>query len=164
LELRKIKNVIDWLLLVFSLTLLVAMVVITIYQVFSRELFNFTPSWSEELSRILFVWVSFLGIAYGFKEKLHIAVGILVNTFPKKLQAGFDYLSKFLIIGFGVIMIYYGWEFMVLMGGSTLPGLGVPSSVLYAVVPLSGLFITINGIELLFTKGLHQEHDDASEG
>lgn len=163
-ELRKIKNGIDNLLLGLSITLLVAMVVIIIYQVFSRELLNFTPSWSEELSRVLFVWVSFLGIAYGFKEKLHIAVGLVIDALPKNVQHIFGYLTKFLIIGFGIVLMIYGWKFMVLMGQSYLPGLGVPSSVLYAVVPLSGLFITVNGIDLLFEKETHQEENDASKG
>lgn len=161
---RKIKNGIDRFLLGLSVTLLVAMVVIIIYQVFFRELLNYTPSWSEELSRLLFVWVSFLGIAYGFKEKLHIAVGLIVNALPKNVQTIFDYLTKFLIIGFGIILMIYGWKFMVLMGQSNLPGLGIPSSVLYAVVPLAGLFITVNGIDLLFEKESHQEENDANEG
>lgn len=163
--LLKFKHVIDRILLIASLLLLVVMVFIIIYQVFSRELFSVTPAWSEELSRLLFVWVSFFGIAYGFKEKLHIGVGAVVNKFPDKVQDVFDYIAKIIVIGFGIIMMYYGWRFMMLMGYSTMPALGVPSSILYASIPFAGFFVTINGIELLFIKGMHQEYDDdASEG
>ncbi|MBS4210614.1 TRAP transporter small permease [Bacillus sp. FJAT-50079] len=157
--LKKIKSAIDKCLLVFSLTLLTAMVLIIIYQVFSRQVFHYTPSWSEELSRVLFVWVSFLGIAYGFKEKLHIAVGLVVDRMPEKIQDTIDFITKLIIVAYGLVLLVYGWKFTVIMGYSTLPGLKMPSSYLYAIIPITGFFITINGIELLFKKGLHQNFD-----
>src|SRR5690625_7757879 len=90
--------------------MLTLMVTVIIVQVFSRQVFSYTPSWSEELSRVLFVWVSFLGICYGFKEKLHIGVGLVVNLMPEKVQDAFDLFSKVLVIILGFIMIYYGWR------------------------------------------------------
>src|SRR5690625_3415081 len=137
---KRIKKFLDDFLVGFSLTMLVAMTIIILYQVFSRQFFNYTPSWSEELSRVLFVWVAFLGVAYGFKEKLHIGVGLVVKMLPKKLQTFFEYLAKLLIIGFGILMIYYGWHFTTLMGSSTLPGLRLPSSILYIVIPITGFY------------------------
>ncbi|MFD1448744.1 TRAP transporter small permease [Oceanobacillus profundus] len=162
--LRLIKIILDRLLLVVSLTMLAVMIVIIIYQVFSRQILSSTPSWSEELSRILFVWVSFLGIAYGFKEKLHIALGLIVNMMPNKVQDFFDYVAKVIVIFFGIIMIYYGWNFTTLMGNNTMPGTGLPSSMLYLAIPVSGFYVTLYGVLLLFKKGMHQEFDDASEG
>lgn len=161
--LKTIKGAFDRVLLITSLTILTVMVLVIIYQVFSRQVLGTAPAWSEALARLLFVWVSFLGIAYGFKEKIHIGVGVVVNLLPERIQDVFDYFAKVLVIGFGIIMIYFGWNFMVLMGGSTMPGLGVPSSVLYAAIPVSGVLVTINGIELLFSRGMHQTYDDAAE-
>ncbi|WP_138420106.1 TRAP transporter small permease [Aquibacillus sediminis] len=161
--LKRIKSGIDQFMLVTALTLLTIMVIVVIYQVFSRQLLDATPSWATPLSKLLLVWISFLGIAYGFKEKLHIGVGIVVNLFPEKIQDICDYLAKLLVIGSGVLMIYYGWQFTVLMGGSNISGLGVPSSVLYVSIPLAGIFITLNGIELLFIKGMHQKLDGVGE-
>jgi TRAP-type transport system small permease protein len=158
------KMILDQLLLLVSLILLAAMVVIIIYQVFSRQLLSYTPSWSEEVSRLLFVWVSFLGIAYGFKERLHIALGLFVGMLPEKVQAIFDYFAKVLVIFFGLIMIYYGWGFTTLMSNNIMPGTGLPSSVLYMVIPISGIYVTLNGIELLFKKGMHQDYTDVNEG
>ncbi|WP_431803764.1 TRAP transporter small permease [Halobacillus andaensis] len=162
--LKMLKRSLDRVLLVTALTLLAVMVLIIVVQVFSRQIFSYTPSWSEELSRVLFVWVSFLGIAYGFKEKLHIGVGLVVNMLPEQVQKGFDYLAKVIVIGLGIFMIYFGWQFTMLMGASTLPGLGLPSSVLYASIPVTGIFVTLYGIELLFKKGMHRNFDGVTEG
>ena len=162
--LKTIKLILDRLLLVVALTLLAAMIVIIIHQVFSRQFLNSTPSWSEELSRILFVWVSLLGIAYGFKERLHIALGLVVNMMPSKVQDVFDYIAKVLVIFFGIIMMYYGWNFTTLMANNTMPGTGLPSSIQYLSIPVSGFYVTMYGVLLLFEKGMHQELDDATEG
>lgn len=157
-------DVLNRILLVLSLVTLAAMVVVIIYQVFARQILGSSPAWTEEISRLLFVWVSFFGIAYGFREKLHIAVGLLVNKFPEKVQFVFDFVTKLLIIAFGVILLYYGIQFSILTSKSTMPATGLPSSVLYACIPITGLYVVLNGIELLFKKGLHQQLDDASEG
>lgn len=161
--LKRIKHWLDQLLLIISLVFLVIMVVVIILQVISRGIFSFTPSWSEELSRLLFVWVSFLGIAYGFKEKLHLSLGIFVEKMPDKVKDGFDLAAKLIVIALGMIMFIYGWKFTMLMGQSTMPGLGVPSGVLYAAIPVTGFFVTMYGIELLFKKGMHQEFNDVEE-
>lgn len=162
--LKKIKGFLDKLLLYVSLTLLAVMTIVIIYQVFSRQVLHSTPSWSEELSRVLFVWVAFLGVAYGFKEKLHIGVGLFVKLLPEKVQTFFEYFTKILIIGFGILILYYGWHFTTLMGNSTLPGMGVPSSVLYIVIPITGFYVMLYGIELLFVKGLYEEYDEDDVG
>jgi hypothetical protein len=47
----------------FSVVAMSVMLVIIFAQVVTRYLFNYTPEWSEELARFLFVWVVFLGSA-----------------------------------------------------------------------------------------------------
>ncbi|GAE91859.1 hypothetical protein JCM21714_825 [Gracilibacillus boraciitolerans JCM 21714] len=163
--LKKVKSFIDKAFLFTVLTMLAVMVVVIVVQVFSRQLFSYTPSWSEELSRVLLVWISFLGVAYGVKEKLHIALGLVVNKFPKSVQHVFDIFSKLLLVGFGIMMVYYGYQFTVLMGGSTMPGTGLKSSCLYACIPIGGVFLILYGVELLFQKGLYQDYiNEVSEG
>lgn len=162
--LKKAKHVMDQLLLIVSISLIVMIVFTILLQIFTRTFFSFTPAWSEELARLLFVWVSFFGVAYGFKEKLHIAVGLFVKKFNEKAKASIDLLCKIFIIFFGAILMYFGTEFVMLMNFSTMAGLGISSSFLYAAIPISGFFIIINGIELLFVKDLHQEFDETMEG
>jgi|SRR5699024_6402732 len=155
---KNIKKVLDNILITTALTMLAVMILVILYQVFSRQILNTTPAWSEELSKVLFVWVAFLGIAYGFKEKLHIGVGLIVDRLPESIQMVFDLFAKVIIIFLGGLMVYYGIHFTLLMINSTLPGLRLPSSLLYAVIPITGIYIVINGIELLFIKGLHQSY------
>lgn len=157
---KKILTLLDKVLLFFALTMIGAMVIIIIVQVFSRQFFSYTPSWSEATSKLLFVWITFLGIAYGFREKLHIALQLVVNALPKRVQYVFDLFSKILIFGFSIAMIVYGVKFTILMGGSMVAGTGLTSSYLYAPIPVAGFFLFFYSIYLFTEKTLYDDYEE----
>ena len=57
------------------------MVFIIFAQVIMRYIFNNSLSWSEELGKFLFVWISWLGISIGAKRKEHIKITMFVDKF-----------------------------------------------------------------------------------
>ena len=61
------------------IAMFVAMVGIIFFQVIMRYVFNNSSSWSEELGKFLFVWLSWIGISIGHRRKEHIKITILVN-------------------------------------------------------------------------------------
>ncbi len=65
----------------FSVTAMSLMLIIIFSQVVTRYVFDWTPEWSEELSRFLFVWVVFLGSALIMGESGHLAVQFVPNHF-----------------------------------------------------------------------------------
>src|SRR5690625_6621988 len=67
-----------------------------------------------------------------------MSLGLFVEKMPDKVKDGFDLAAKLIVIALGLIMFIYGWKFTMLMGQSTMPGLGVPSGVLYAAIPVTG--------------------------
>ena len=52
-------------------TLLATFVVILFVQIISRQLFNYSLSWSEELSTYMFVWFVYFGASYATKLAAH---------------------------------------------------------------------------------------------
>lgn len=126
-----------------QLTFFALMVLIVTWQVFSRYVLGSTPRWSVESSTILMIWVGFMGIAIGFRERIHIALDILVRRLPQTAQKWVQkgiYLLTFL---FGVYLLFYGWEFVQQTRLSTLPGTELPRSSLYLMLPVAGLMICI---------------------
>ena len=57
-----------------------------------------------------------------------------------------------LIAGFGVVMVVYGIQLTEFMTMSTLPATKISSAVEYVVIPISGLMLFYNAVELLFRK------------
>ena len=58
----------------------VALNALVFTQVVSRYIFNSPISWTEEMARILFVWICFMGTFLALKTKGHIAIETLLNT------------------------------------------------------------------------------------
>lgn len=64
--------------------LLFLMAVIMGMQVFSRYVLRSSLTWSEELTRYMFIWSGFLSIAYCARKRLGLRVDLLLNYMPKR--------------------------------------------------------------------------------
>jgi TRAP-type C4-dicarboxylate transport system permease small subunit len=62
---------------ILLVTLISITVVLLFAQVVTRYLLNSSLSWTEELSRYMFIWESWLGISIGAKHAKHIKITIL---------------------------------------------------------------------------------------
>jgi TRAP-type C4-dicarboxylate transport system permease small subunit len=120
------------------LVLFSALVIIVFLQVGLRYFLASPLAWSDEMARLLLVWVSFLGITLVyFSESGHPAVTFLVDRLSPENQAR---LRLFMALAFFILLFAGG-----LVGlNSTLrnhrfisPVLHYPGSLKYAVVPLS---------------------------
>ncbi|WP_319560455.1 TRAP transporter small permease [Marispirochaeta sp.] len=66
--------------------LLAIMSIVLGLQVFFRYVLNMPLSWSEEMARYLFIWITFIGAGYGVKHHYHIEMEALFNCFPESFQ------------------------------------------------------------------------------
>lgn len=145
----------------FALVAIASMVIIVAIQVITRKLFNFVFFWSEEITLLLMVWFSFMGIAIGFREKLHLAMDSFTNLLPKRINKVLDKVIQVCIFAFGFYLIKNGWEFTVLMNESTLPATKLPNSSMYLVMPITGVMICVyTFLQLIGIETIRHEHID----
>lgn len=137
--LKRFLLAIDSLVESFCLLSVLAMVIIVTLQVITRKVFNFVFFWSEEITLLLLAWFSFMGIAIGFREGLHLEMDLLEGFVSKKVIWILDKAIQLSTFLFGLYLIIYGWSFTALMAESTLPATKMPNSVLYVVMPLTGI-------------------------
>jgi len=126
-----------------ALSLLVFLVLSIAWQVFSRYGLGSTPRWTSETALVLIGWVGFLGIAIGIRERSHVAISFVVDRFPAGLRAAAERLAPLLMLLFGGYLLVQGWEFTVQMMGVTLPSTGLPRSVQYGAMPVSGVLVLL---------------------
>lgn len=81
-ELRKVLNKI---LNVLAGVSLLAMVVLTCWQVFTRYVLKNPSSWSEELVSYLFAWASLLGASLITGERGHMNIPVIVERMSGKM-------------------------------------------------------------------------------
>ena len=77
----------------FMVISLILMTVIMGIQVFSRYVLGSAPSWSEEITRYLFVWSGFLSVSYCTKKCISIKIEQFVSIFPRRGKALFKPVS-----------------------------------------------------------------------
>jgi TRAP-type C4-dicarboxylate transport system permease small subunit len=145
---RALFSVIEKILEFLSMAMLLAMTAIICYQVVMRFVFDRSPSWGEEIAILLMIWFGILAIPIGVKHKLHIGIEFIFRMFPPRAQYLVSRGIYLLIAAFGVMMIVYGIELSKFMNMSTLPATKLSSAVEYAVLPLSGLMLVYNSLEL----------------
>lgn len=122
----------------FALLSILTMVLIVSLQVITRKLFNFVFFWSEEVTLLLLAWFSFMGIAIGFRESLHLSMDLIENFVSDKVIYVLDKVIQASTFLFGLYLIFYGASFTALMAESTLPATKLPNSALYVVMPITG--------------------------
>ncbi|MGC1516266.1 MAG: TRAP transporter small permease [Maribacter sp.] len=139
-----LRERIDKLLANFLVIIMAAMVLNVLWQVASRFILGSPSSFTDELARYLMIWVGILGAAYVSGRNMHVAIDVL----PARLSANSQKKLRFIV---RILVILFCLSAMVL-GGSRLvyithvldqnsPALQVPLSVVYVVIPISGLLI-----------------------
>lgn len=130
------------------LGILFCLIVILIFtQVLFRYLLNNSLNWTEELAKYLFVWMTFIGAACAFKDKIHIGVDFFVGLLPLKYQRYMRMADIVLISFFSACATIIGYMWTIDVWGTLSPALELPIAlVLYAAFPTGSALICILGI------------------
>ena len=134
-------RVLAWLMVV-SLALMVVMV---FGNVVMRYGFNSGITLSEELSRWLFVWMTFLGAVVALNERTHLGTDSVVARLPvvgQKLCLGTSYLG---MLGINWLMFRGSWEQTVINWDSTSAVMETSMGYLYA----AGVVFAVLGTPVL---------------
>ena len=83
------------------------MIAIVSLQVLLRYGFNTSLDWSDEVSRLLFVWCMFLAIPLGIREGAHVGIELLTAHIPVAVRAA---LSKGCALVAAVLMVFVVWQ------------------------------------------------------
>ena len=87
-------------------SLFVVIFAILVLQVFFRQVIKTPLVWSEELARLIFVYVAMLGISIGIRKQQHIFIDFLFTRFSPAIQKVIFTISQIIIF---VCIICMGW-------------------------------------------------------
>ncbi len=150
------SSLVDAVVGVLAFCALTTMLVVITLQIVFRVFFQALP-WSEELSRYLLVWTTFLGATMAYRRGVHIAVTFLVNSLPALLGrlvriAGI--LAS--LIFFGTAM-FYAVRYMQLQSFQVTASLRLPMPYVYAVMPAAFGVMILHGLHALLLE-IFPEH------
>ena len=125
--------------------ILVALIVSVSCNVVGRALFNHSLPWADELARMLFIWLVFIGAAAAFSRYEHIAVDALVRRLPLRLAHMLYLLQHVIITGLMVVMIWGGYQVLARSSGRSAI-MNVPLSFISLSLVLCVIFIALVSI------------------
>ena len=107
---------------------LIMMTAIMGIQVVFRYAFGMSLSWSEEITRYIFIWEGFLSISYCTKKCISIKVEQFVAMFPKRGKALFKLVNHTIELVFFCYMIPYAFLYLrsAIESGQVSPACGIP--------------------------------------
>src|SRR5215470_5324666 len=118
---------------------LAAMVVLVFTNVVLRYLFNSGIPTSEELSRWLLVWLTFLGAIVALKEHAHLGVDALVRALPPVGKRVCFVLSYLLMLYADWLLLAGSWKQTIIGWGDRAPATGLSVGLFYGVGLIFGV-------------------------
>jgi TRAP-type C4-dicarboxylate transport system permease small subunit len=97
--------------------------------------------WYDEVAAIMLVWLTYYGAALAALRRAHLGVPGIVSRMARAGRIPMLILSEAIVIGFFLVLAWYGWEVVVILGGDRLTSLPwVPVWLTQSVIPVgSGL-------------------------
>ena len=107
---------------------LLLMIGVVFLQTFCRFVIFKSLTWSEELSRYLFVALIVLGI------NLFVRIELIDGYLKGKAQYVMDVIRKGIAIYVSLILMYSGYGLIEIGGYQISPAMGIPMSLLYGIM------------------------------
>ncbi len=143
--LRRFSDGLDLLIKRIVFLTIVGMIVSISLQIIFRVFFE-SLTWTEELSRYLLVWSTFLGATMAYKRGMHISVTFVIDAFPSRFKKIVTVSSIVLSLVFFVISINFGIKLMTVQIFQISPALRLPMRWVYVGIPISFFIMLIHGL------------------
>ena len=134
--------------------LLTFFVVLLFAQIISREFFEYSFAWSEELATYMFVWFVYFGASHAAKMSAHNRVTFQFKALPKKVVHIIEGIADLFWLGFNVYFVYLSIDFVffkmnIFWKSQTL---GVPMKYFYLILPIAFTLMSIRIIQVNYYK------------
>lgn len=136
----------------FAGAVIAAMTVVIMVQVVSRYVFNSPISWSEELSKSLMVWATFLVAPWALRHGANVSIDMFSEALPFRLNAAISLLLTALTMW--IVFVLLGESLALVERGMTsrAPTLPILTGYIYAIVPVSFAAMLGVGAEMFLRR------------
>lgn len=122
----------------FCVWTMAIMTILVFIQVVMRYLFSNSLSWSEELARYIFLWLSWIGASYAVKERSHFRVEMFANMIKGSARRFFEAFVLIVWFLFSFVLAWLGTDLVLFLAesGQNSSAMEIPMTWAYAAVPV----------------------------
>jgi len=136
------RHILENILKLCTIICFTALILVVTLQISARFL-PITLSWTEELSRLLFVYSISFSAPLAMKKKDYVNVDLLLNFLPEKFRNIYEGVIYLIITVFLSIVVIKGFEFIQTGQGQTSPVLKISMAIPHSSMIITSIFIAV---------------------
>jgi C4-dicarboxylate transporter DctQ subunit len=137
---------VDWV----CLGLMLVLVVDVFLGVWSRYVLQATFQWYDEVARLCFVWMVFLGAASAVRRGAHFRLHLLIDRFGPRLRRATDLVVGLLVVAFGGVLVAGGLAMWPVARRQVSDSLELSMVWFYAALPIGGALMILFSVPQLW--------------
>ncbi len=146
--LRSGQILLEWV----CLALMVVLVGDVFLGVWSRYIMQATLKWYDEVARLCFVWIIFLGAAVAVGRRLHFRMHLVVDRLGPQARAAVERLITLSVIGFGAVLVAGGIRMAPIAHRQVTDALEISQLWFYAALPVGGALMILFALPQLAAR------------
>jgi TRAP-type C4-dicarboxylate transport system permease small subunit len=100
--------------------------------------------WYDEVAAIMLAWLTYYGAALAAARRAHLGFPGVFDASPTAVRIAMLIVSETLVIGFFLLIAWYGWDVIVILAGGSLTSLPwVSVSFTQSVIPIGCALIAL---------------------
>lgn len=135
-----------------SLLFFAIMCVLMVLQLLSRYIFSSPLLFTEEFSRLCYVWVAFLGLAVAHRRGDHIKIDLFMGILPPAARKAVEGVINMACIVILAYIGYWGVEYAIFNQWNVAASVDFPLYYVYAALPVGCALGIINIVSNFFRE------------
>lgn len=137
---------VDWV----CLGLMLVLVVDVFLGVWSRYVLHATFQWYDEVARLCFVWMVFLGAASAVRRGAHFRLHLLIDRLGPRLRRATDLVVGLLVVVFGGVLVAGGVAMWPVARRQVSDSLELSMVWFYGALPVGGALMILFSLPQLW--------------
>lgn len=133
-----------------------AIVLITLASVWWRYVINAPIAWVEQVSNILFIWITFIGAAVLYRQKLHIGVDMFIGMLKGRARQVMFWVIELANLTFIMVLFVYSLKLSIDVLPNTYGALDITPAFFYFSAPVSCAMMMLYFIEKIVDPSKRQ--------
>jgi TRAP-type C4-dicarboxylate transport system permease small subunit len=131
--------------------LLFILLVVVLWQVFSRYVLNDPSTITEELARVLLMWLGLFGSSYALMENAHLSLDLFSPQMQPSLKRELNYFVEVMMLVFALILLVGGLGICrnAFSLDQQVASLHISMGFVYLAVPINGFLMLLSSLDKL---------------
>ena len=140
---RVLGSILDRILFAAIAVALLGIFFLNMYQVIGRYLFGIGAVWIPDLTRLLFIWMVFLGTVLMYLRRRHLVIDFVLVRMPVGVRRATETIIAASMLALSLVLTRVGWRIAMIRMDIPYTGLEIPTGIANVAVPVAGLLLAL---------------------